>query len=446
MDHQIKESMQKAIELTLAKGANEADVIASAGDSFSLSVQNQAIDKYKVSGSKVLGIRAIKDDKVGLAYTEAFDDESLGIAAEKALENAKNSQPRIEEKIVVSGSEFIKESDFQPEEISTNEKIDLVKNLEAQVKQRDSRVSGVPYNGFSEVTSQSYYLNSKETFNFESEYYQSCYTSALMQEGTVNSMHYHGVMARKFSQLDTKTCIEESLLHAGEWLKAESLKTGSYDLIFHPDAFDGFFGCFSGIFSGKGAMDKVNPFGDKIGEQVLSEKITIQDIPQYKDAFFNSYCDSEGMVQKDLTLVENGRLTNFLHNSVTANYFKTQSNARAARGARSALGVGGSTKVFGVGDQTDKNIQAGKYFEVVSMQGLHSGKDSYSGEFSFAASGYFCEDGVRKIPVKGVTVSGNFYKMMKEVEILGNELKANSGLDFFAPLFRFEGVSVGGSH
>ena len=68
-----------------------------------------------------------------------------------------------------------------------------------------------------------------------------------------------------------------------------------------------------------------------------------------------------------------------------------------------------------------------------------------SGDFSFGASGYLVENGKRIQAVNGVTVAGNFYKMLNNINSLGNEILASSGRSFFAPLVRFEALTVAGN-
>ncbi|MFT6633199.1 MAG: PmbA protein [Bacteriovoracaceae bacterium] len=445
MKTELKNTLEKIINFSNDFGADQCDAILSKGESFSLSAQNSEIDKYKVSGAQVIGVRAIKDSKVGISYTESFDEESLKIAAKSAVENAINSEVNEFEKINTTEGEFIFESEFQKDTTSTEEKIEFCLKLESEVKARDSRVQSVPYNGLSESESASYYLNSNGVLGYSSEYYQSCYTSALLQEGAESSMHYHGVIGRKLSDLNVDECVTESLTHASEWMKAKPLSTGNYDIIFELDAFSEILGCFSSIFSGKGAMEKTNPFLEKMGKQVAGSGITISDIPKYKEAFFVSHFDSEGIPHKDLTLIENGVLKSFYHNSATANYFKLSSTGHASRGAKSALGVGGTTKVISAGNTSASDIVSGEYFEVHSLQGLHSGANSVSGEFSFAASGYLCREGKRVQPVKGVTVSGNFHKMLLDINIIGDSVLSTHDRGFFSPKLRFENMSVAGA-
>ena len=444
MNTELKKTCEKLVDYAKKFGADNCDVILSKGESFSLSSQNGDIDKYKVSGAQVIGIRAIKDSKVGLSYSESMDDASLELAAKSAIENAMNSEENKYENTFLATGDHLHPSEHDKDTASTEDKINLCLELERSVKEKDSRVQAVPYNGFSESTGSSYYLNSKGTFSFGSEYYQSCYTSALLHEGSENSMHYHGTIGRKLKDLDVSKCVDESLLHASEWLKAKPLKTDHYDIIFELDAFSEILGCFSNIFSGKGAMEKTNPFAEKLNTKVASENFSIKDIPQYKDAFFKSFVDSEGLEHKDLTLIENGVLKSFYHNSVTANFFKTQSTGHASRGAKSPLGIGGTTKVISAGVEKDSSVTNGEYFEVHSLQGLHSGANAVSGEFSFAASGYLCRDGKRVSPVKGVTVSGNFHKLLLDLRIIGDTVHATPDKSFFSPLLRFENMSVAG--
>ncbi|MBT4790477.1 MAG: TldD/PmbA family protein [Halobacteriovoraceae bacterium] len=444
MDQNLKRTLEKTVEVAKKNGADSCDAILSKGNSFSLNAMNGEIDKYKVSGAQVIGLRVIKDSKVGIAYTESLDDDAIKFAAKAAIENAQNSEINEFEDVAIKSGEYLNESKYQKDGVATEDKIAFCLKLESDVKERDSRIQSVPYNGFSEVESSSYYMNSYGVFGYASEYYQSCYTSALLQEGSESSMHYHGDIGRKLSDLNNNKCVDESIEHAVAWLQAKPLVTGHYDVIFTPDVLSEIFGCFSNIYSGKGAMEKTNPFADKIGQKVANNQISISDLPQYKDAFFHEFFDSEGVAHKDLTLIKDGVLCSFYHNTATANYFKTSTTGHAARSAKSSLGVSGTTKVIGSGKTPFAQVTDGQYFEIHSLQGLGSGSNAISGEFSAAASGYLCRDGKREQPVKGVTVSGNFHKMILGVDIIGDKTVATDDRSFFAPQMRFESMSIAG--
>ncbi len=183
---------------------------------------------------------------------------------------------------------------------------------------------------------------------------------------------------------------------------------------------------------------------EKIGKEIADSRLSIYDDPMYKPGLFKTPFDSEGYIGKEIALIENGAMANMLHNSVTAKYFKTENTYRAARSARGPLGVSGTTTVI-KSSSADRDVRSGEYLEVLSMQGLHSGLNFMSGDFSFGASGYLCKDGERVRPVNGITVAGNFYKMLNGIKALGGETLATTGKDFFAPDIKFSSLTIAGN-
>ena len=59
-------------------------------------------------------------------------------------------------------------------------------------------------------------------------------------------------------------------------------------------------------------------------EKIADKKLTIRDIPQYRDGIAYTTFDSEGALATPIELIQNGVLTNFYHNSKTANYYKVK--------------------------------------------------------------------------------------------------------------------------
>jgi PmbA protein len=72
----MKTLMENVISELLSKRV-EGDLIFSTNKSLKMSAQKEMISDYKVSSSQILGLRVIKDGKVGISYTEAMDEEPL---------------------------------------------------------------------------------------------------------------------------------------------------------------------------------------------------------------------------------------------------------------------------------------------------------------------------------------------------------------------------------
>ena len=60
---------------------------------------------------------------------------------------------------------------------------------------------------------------------------------------------------------------------------------------------------------------------------------------------------------------------------------------------------------------------------ITDFVGLHSGANSITGDFSLAAKGFYIEDGIKTHPVEQITVAGNFFTLLNNIEEIGSDLK-----------------------
>lgn len=420
----------------------QADVMLTTSKSLKMSVQNYLLSDYKVSSTQILGLRVIKDNKVGIAYTESLDDESLSTTIQQALENAETADENVYEQMMDLTGEIMDIKIPVMDEVSTEDKIKNVLELEAHPKRLDKRVQAVPYNGYSEQDVDYHYLSSKGRYGLYNDESFSIWSSVLLSEGEKKATYYDFHQAHRFSELNWKKVVENSLFHAQQILQEKTIPTGKYPVILTTDALSNLLGVFAGVFSAKSVKDKTNPWADKLGGIVASADITIEDHPLFPKTFRISKFDDEGVERKALKLVQDGELKSFYHNSATANYFNTTTTGHASRSASSSLGISGTTLVI-----TGKNAKPlpQKYLEVIQMDGLHAGTNRITGDFSLPVKGFVWENGERVQTFGNITLSGNFYEMLKNVEVGGEELLASTGQSFFSVPLVFNDLSIAGS-
>src|SRR5699024_7754037 len=59
---------------------------------------------------------------------------------------------------------------------------------------------------------------------------------------------------------------------------------------------------------------------------------------------------------------------------------------------------------------------------ITDLAGLHSGVNPISGDFSVAASGFYIKDGKIDVPIKQMTVAGNYFDYLKHIQEVGADL------------------------
>lgn len=437
----MKSMMEKVMNnITDKKG--EGDLILSTSKSLKMSAQKGEINEYKVSSSQILGVRVIKDNRVGISYTESFDEDSLKLLVKQAFDNASNSEPNEKEAILKLSGHLNDVSSYPEETVDIALKTQKALELESKVKALEPRTVAVPYNSYSESESESFYLSSSNRSTTFGDKSYSIMSSALLDDKGKKATYYDFSMGHRFADLQWNKVVENSLYHARNLLEEKTLPTGRYSVRFDEDCLKSLFDCFGNFYSAKSAMDKVNPWATKLGEEVMSKDLSIEDHPTYAEAFRKSLFDSEGVEQKPMMMVRDGKLENFYHNSVTANHFKTQTTGHAARGPSSSLNVSGTHLLV---KGKNKKAAPTKYLEVIQMDGLYSGANRVAGTFSVAVKGYVWENGVKTMTFGNITLSGNFMDMMKNVDVTGDKLVASSDQSFFTVPLIFSGLSIAGS-
>ncbi len=137
----------------------------------------------------------------------------------------------------------------------------------------------------------------------------------------------------------------------------------------------------------------------------------------------------KGARAKKTVLVENGILSGYLHDKISARYYgvKPTGNGRRESYEHYPLPRMRNTYMLG-GEETPEDVikKAGKgiYIEDVSNGQVKIGE----GDFAFYVSrGYMIEDGKLTAPIKDVNIMGNGPKMLANITNVANDLQMAEG-------------------
>ena len=410
---------EQVLDQVMKAGAT-GDLIIDEGETLALKARDGELEEYKVSSSRIFGLRVIKDGHIGTAYSEAVDADALASMVGQALNNASFGKLEPHEKILPN-SDHLQTDDAllcPPEQVSIEQKIELALEIERELTAKD-KVKNVPYNGVQDITSQRQIFSSAGLNALTRSRMCAAYAYALAEDGDKNAMQGTSQVSRLFSGLNASTVIDKTFEKCIGLLDGKPVPSKHYDVIFDPECQVSVFGVFAMMFSGKAAKDGINPMRDKTGSVIADSRLTIYDQPLNAEGFGYHLFDAEGTATKKSDLLVDGCLQTLIHNSATASYFDTETTGHASRGPRSTLGVSLHQVEIAKGSEDLSSLHGGEYLELTDLTGLHSGANAISGNFSFGASGYLCKDGERIQAVRGITVAGNFYEMLNKISMIG---------------------------
>lgn len=406
---------------------DEIEILLSAGNSFSVKINEQNIESFNYSDSKGIGVRVIKEGKIGYSYTEKFDEETFKLIVDEAIENAKYTE---DDDVVImenysentdSPNVYSKELD----KVDVVDKIQLAKDLEKYAKESDKRVFNVPYAVYGDGKSYSRVANSKGLDREDIQNYAYAYIGALSAEKDDKRMGMDYHITRNFREFDPIKMAEESVKKSTDLLNAKPAESGKYAVVFNNEMMATMLATFSGIFNAKSVQEGRSLLKGKIGERIANEKVTIVDDGLHLDGFSTSAFDSEGFPTERTVLIENGILKTYLHNTITARKDGLRSTGNGSRGYKGTLSISTSNFFIEAGEHKEADLFAkhDKIIEIVSLQGMHSGANAISGDFSLGAQGFLWENGKRIHSLKPFTVSGNFLQMLSGVEAIADNFK-----------------------
>jgi len=429
------------------KAGASADLLIEGQEQLNLKVKDTKLESKKVSATRIFGLRIIKDGRVGIAYSEAADPSSLVHLVDQGLVNARYGEldPLQQIQTLVSQPVSAQNHSFElapsRESTSVAALLECLQSLEQRLLAQAHLVS-VPYNGISQTRVARRIIASSGLDLTTSHQSYGLFAAGLAKRDTQSSMCSFGQVSRQFDGLNPAVISNRIALEAQDLLDGKPIANTRIDVVLQVEVLESLLQAFAVMLSGKAAQDKINPWRDHVNTIVASEHLTLVDQPQLAGMGQTPF-DDEGGATRAVTHIAAGELQTLAHNSATAQALNAQPTAQAQRSSRSALGTGLHQMTILPGPLPHGQLLAGRVFEVIQVQGMHSGSNGLTGDFSFAASGYLWQDGKRVQVVKGVTLAGNFYQALHDIEVADQQSWSWQGSALLAQV-RFKNVSLAG--
>lgn len=436
-----------AIEKAIKLGADNAEVFLLNSRDFNIQIANQNIDTIKLAEERGLGIRIFKDQHLGFAFTSDLNQTAIDQVIGKALDNSRYTA-QDKNLLMPERVETYPSLDIYDQEISKNsveQKIELAKEIEAFAKKYDPRIKITERAAYEDSEYEIWIVNSQGLKGYYQGGYCGGYALVVAEEKGENQTGFGMQYSLKYNQLDPEKIGKEAGERAVRLLGAQSVSSQKATLILEPYIATNFLGIISPALSAE-AVDKGKSFlKGKINKRIASELVTLIDDGKMVDRIVSAPFDGEGVPTSKTTLVEDGVLKSYLHNTYTAQKAGVKSTGNGVRASyKSTPEVGTINFYLSAGrldpQQMIKEVEKGLY--VTDVMGMHTA-NPISGDFSLGASGIWIENGEFKNPVRGIAIAGNIEDLLGNIDGVGNDLTFFVGRG--SPTIRINNISISGS-
>ncbi len=386
-----------------------------------------------------VAIRALVDGCWGFVSTSETSYAGLSKAVSQACKSAKEAAPLKKEKVKGLASLPAKKekvdfarSNNQQKETSLEEKI-------REIRQADNLLQKAGEDIIASQVSYSEYQDEKiivTSDGIEVEITDPKCDVGVVAYGVKDSQQERAHVSKSitgnwtelFSEKSLADLVDEAVSLLRQRLTAEHVSGGEYQVILDPAlvgvlAHEAIGHTVEADFVEAGSVVQ-----GKIGEQVASELVTLVDDGNAAGAG-RTLVDDEGCQADKTIIIDKGILQNYLHNRESAFKYDTE--------------PGGNARAFTYRDEpiirmTNTYIMPGKSELAEMIEGVsegfllkgmaQGGQADSTAEFMFdVLEAYKIEEGQISHPVKGITLTGQAFEVLKSVDAVSKDFALDLG-------------------
>lgn len=437
----------KGIVKSVLKEGFEFEIYFSESSKTKIDIEDLSVDRIEASKEMGLGIRVIKDGKVGFSYTTNLSKKSIQETTKMAMNIAQAQDDK-------DDIEFLKDQKIQNKHIELfdeaglskdkTHKINMLLDIEKRIKDKDPRISLVRDLSYTE---SKYHYIMENSFGVRTEEIMSGFFimgCAIANSSSDTSSGCSYMSSRFLEDLNIDVLVNDIVNNTLSLLDPKSFETRTIPVVFSSDSMVSLLRAFSSIFLGDSLIKNKTMLKDKLNEKIAYEEVNIIDDGTLNRGVGSSNYDADGNPTKENILIENGVFKGFLHNLYTAKKLNVESTSSSVRASYKSMPITGIHNLYlkASNNNLEKLLTAYENcLYITELMGLHMA-DPISGNFSLGASGIYYKSGKPVNAVRAVTVASNFLELLKKIKLIGNDFRFFGHVG--SPSVLVENITIGG--
>ena len=428
-----KDNYEKLINFALNNGAKFVEIYYEETYRKNYEYINSKLDTIKTNNRKGIGIRIINNKDYYYCSTDVIEYNNIEKLLKKMLTNINNKSMSKANCKLCNIKEMFTPIRIRHNELSTAKKIEILRKIDKKIRNKYEEITQVNLK-FAEDYKIMTIANSEGNFITTDSIHTRYICQTFAEKDDVKESEFTAIGRRKgyefLEDFDIEKISLENAKSNIEKLSAKNFKGGIMPVviasgfgavIFHE-------ACGHGL-EATSVAPKLSVFSNMLGKKVASNKVTLIDNGRINGAWGSNYIDDEGEETRKIKLIENGILKNYLIDRFSSIIMKKNSNGCARRESYEYAPTSrmSNTYLEAGNDSIEdmiKSIEYGLYCKKLSGGQVNT----TTGDFNFGVeAGYLIEKGKITKRVKGMTLIGNGKEILKNVEMVGNDLEINDG-------------------
>lgn len=428
MAQSLKNITQHVIDRAKKSGASAADVMIREDDTFSVTVRMTEVETLKEALSRSLMLRVFVGKRTATSHTSDLSlpvvdqlvDETVGMAR---LTSEDESGGLPEAVFFQTQLPDLNLLDPSWGSLTPEERMSLAVRAEKAALSSGKAITNSEGASFDYARSRVALAN---TAGFSGEYEGTSAAIScvpIAQADGAMQRDYWMTAARHRHQMETPEDVgRKAAARAVRRIGARKTRTCQVPVVFDPLTARSLLSHIFDAVTGGAIYRRSSFLVDQIGKPVASSNVTIVDDARMPARLGSSPFDDEGVATQTTPIIEGGVLRNYLHSAYTARKLGSKPTGNGSRAASGVVTIGPTNFYLQAGtyspDEIVNSVKSGLY--VVELIGF--GVNTVTGDYSRGAVGLWIENGKLTYPVQEITIAGNLREMLKNIEMIGNDV------------------------
>jgi len=426
-----REHVGRAIEQVARAGADAADAVLVASDSFEARVRDDEIDFVTQAREHTLGIRALVAGADGFrsAITSTSDlsaaavDQMARDAVALARATAVDPFAGIPEAGFVTDDPELQLCAPEDREVGVETRIQEAFAAEVAARETDPRITNSEGSQVGSSFSHVAYGNSAGFFGAYDAASHSLFSEPLALANGSMQRDYWMTVARRLADLEGAAAVgRRAAERALRRLGAKPVATCEAPVIFDSVTAPSLLSHLAACVNGYGVYRETSYLAGRLGEIVASELVGVVDDGRRPGGLGSKPFDGEGLPTRRNVVIDRGRLATYLLDSYSARKLGERSTGNAARSAGSPPAVAPTNLYLEPGEATLEEIVSSTDRGLLVTELIGMGFNPVTGDYSRGAAGLWIEAGEIAYPVEEITIAGNLGDMLGAVDAVGSDL------------------------
>ncbi len=430
----VTENQLKTLtDTALAHGGDFSDLYFEYTTYFNLLLKDGVVSSGGFHTDYGVGIRVLKGEKTGYAYSENTEMADMMQAAKAASAIALGTSGSRAYSPVQDRTYDLYPMAANWRAHSAESFLPFLKELEKAVFSRDTRIIKVIAR-MSDSVSDVMMFNSLGELTCDTRPMGSVTVTAVFQQGGKTENKTASRSFRMGAELIgsglVKELAEEVVKGINERFEATRPKGGQMPVVMGAGAsgillHEAMGHAFEADFNRKGQ----SIFSDRMGQQVCPKGVNVVDDGTVAFNRGSGNYDDEGMPAQKTYMVEDGVLCSYLHDRISASWYGVPSTGNGRRENFRYNPIPRMRATYMESGKADPqgiiaDVKQGIYVDEFSNGQVKIGE----GDFTFfVKSGFLIENGRLTAPVKDINIIGNGPQALADIVAVGNDLKIDNG-------------------